>query len=226
MVLFLFLLKEHLGDDFRPIINNNKMQYCSKEEALLRLFYNLSTSFFLVFFFIFFSSILLFKFFYFLGSPLFPRSYYSSFIHKTNNPFFHFFFFLSNINYLFIFCRNEYEYEYNMSSEEEEEEEEKEEEGYGNGIIYGEGETVSFLDEEAETRMSRWQQSQLPDEEILLTDLEEPWLMKSTDPDGQITTNSSVYESPQASEPDQHYQQDEDDKDDDQMPKELTVSLR
>ncbi|XP_022929921.1 uncharacterized protein LOC111436369 isoform X2 [Cucurbita moschata] len=142
------------------------MQYLPKQqeqqeqqEAVLRLFYTLSTSFFLLFFFISFSSILLFKFLHFLGTPLFPRY--------------------------------EYEYEYNFSSEEEEEEEE-EEEGYGSGI-HGETGTVSYLDEEAETRMSRWQ-SQLPDEEeeVLLTDLEEPWIMdSSTDPD------SSVYESPQ-----------------------------
>ncbi|KAG7021609.1 hypothetical protein SDJN02_15335, partial [Cucurbita argyrosperma subsp. argyrosperma] len=139
------------------------MQYWPKQqeqqeqqEAVLRLFYTLSTSFFLLFFFISFSSILLFKFLHFLGTPLFPRY--------------------------------EYEYEYNFSSEEEEEEEE---EGYGSGI-HGETGTVSYLDEEAETRMSRWQ-SQLPDEEeeVLLTDLEEPWIMdSSTDPDSSIFGDS------------------------------------
>ncbi|XP_023002241.1 uncharacterized protein LOC111496143 isoform X2 [Cucurbita maxima] len=169
-----------------------QQQQAAEEEAVLRLFYNLSTSFFLLFFFISFSSILLFKFLHFLGTPLFPR--------------------------------NEYEYEYNFSSEEEEEEEE--EEGYGNGI-HGETGTVSYLDEEAETRMSRWQR-QLPDEEeeVLLTDLEEPWIMDSTDPDGQTTTNSSVYESPQALEQHQYHQhQDEEEEEDHQMPEQLKGSL-
>lgn len=121
------------------------------------------------------------------------------------------------------FCRNEYEYEYNAVSSNEEEEEEEEEERYGSGI-YG----TSFLDKEAETRMSRWQ-SQLPDnEEILLTDLEEPWItMESIDLDDQITTNSSVYESPQSALQvlDEQYPQGDDDHDD-QMPEELTVSLK
>ena len=78
---------------------------------------------------------------------------------------------------------------------------------------------MSYLDEEAETRMSRWQ-SQLPDEEeeVLLTELEEPWIMdSSTDPDGQTTTNSSVYESPQALEQHQYHP-------DHQMPEQLKVS--
>ncbi|KAG7023233.1 hypothetical protein SDJN02_14258, partial [Cucurbita argyrosperma subsp. argyrosperma] len=48
----------------------------AEEEGVLRLFYNLSSSFFLLFFFFSFSSILLFKFFHFLGSPLFPRNEY------------------------------------------------------------------------------------------------------------------------------------------------------
>ncbi|KAA0058075.1 DUF1666 domain-containing protein [Cucumis melo var. makuwa] len=73
--------------------------------------------------------------------------------------------------------------------------------------------------------MSRWQ-SQLPDnEEILLTDLEEPWItMESIDLDDQITTNSSVYESPQSAlQLDEQYPQGDDDHDD-QMPEELTDS--
>lgn len=123
--------------------------------------------------------------------------------------------------FFFSFYRNEYEYEYNAVSSNQEEEEEEEEERYGSGI-YG----TSFLDKEAETRMSRWQ-SQLPDnEEILLTDLEEPWItMESIDLDDQITTNSSVYESPQAAlQLDEQYLQENDH--DDQMPEELTVSLK
>lgn len=104
-----------------------------------------------------------------------------------------------------------------MSSEEEEEE------GYGNGI-YGKVKTMSFLDKEAETRMSRWQSQLLDKEEILLTDLEEPWItMESTNLDDQITTNSSVYGSPQASQLDEYYLSEDDD---DQMPEELTVSLK
>lgn len=104
-----------------------------------------------------------------------------------------------------------------MSSEEEEEE------GYGNGI-YGKVKTMSFLDKEAETRMSRWQSQLLDKEEILLTDLEEPWItMESTNLDDQITTNSSVYGSPQASQLDEYYLSEDDD---DQMPEELTDSER
>ncbi|KAF3438568.1 hypothetical protein FNV43_RR21331 [Rhamnella rubrinervis] len=51
------------------------MQYCSKEEALVRLFYNLSSSFQLLFIFLYIFSIFLFKFLHFVGSnPIFPRN--------------------------------------------------------------------------------------------------------------------------------------------------------
>ncbi|XP_038901240.1 uncharacterized protein LOC120088168 [Benincasa hispida] len=155
--------------------------------------------------------------------------------YNLSSSFFLVFFFLSFSSILLfksfyflgspLFPRNEYEYEYNAVSSEEGKEEEEEEEGYGNGI-YGKVEAMSFLDKEAETRMSRWQR-QLPDnEEILLTDMEEPWItMESTDLDDQITTNSSVYESPQTSQLDEYHHQ-EDDDDDDQMLEELTDSER
>ncbi|KAL5544776.1 hypothetical protein UlMin_008560 [Ulmus minor] len=48
---------------------------CSKEEALIRLFYNVSSSFKLLFLFFSLSFIFLSKFFYFVGSnPIFPRN--------------------------------------------------------------------------------------------------------------------------------------------------------
>ncbi|XP_062118128.1 uncharacterized protein LOC133831742 [Humulus lupulus] len=51
---------------------------CSKEEALVRLFYNASSSFQLLLLFSSFSFIFLTKFFHFIGSnPIFPRSQYS-----------------------------------------------------------------------------------------------------------------------------------------------------
>jgi hypothetical protein len=48
---------------------------CSREEALVRLFYNTSSFFHLLLLFLYVSSIVLAKFFYFVGSnPIFPRS--------------------------------------------------------------------------------------------------------------------------------------------------------
>ncbi|XP_068309315.1 uncharacterized protein [Pyrus communis] len=48
---------------------------CSAEEALVRLFYNTSSSFLLLLLLLYVSSIFLFKLFYFVGSnPIFPRS--------------------------------------------------------------------------------------------------------------------------------------------------------
>ena len=130
------------------------------------------------------------------------------------------FFFSLNLSFLhvfllFFFCRNEYEYGYEVEDDKEEEEEEEEEEAGGTEV-----ERTTFLDKEAETRMSRWQ-SQLPDEEeLLFIDLEEPWLMESSDPLAQIKTSSSVYESPQP------LQREDDNDEDDPMPKEVTVSLK
>ena len=124
-------------------------------------------------------------------------------------------FFMYFFSFFFFFCRNEYEYGYEVEDDKEEEEEEEEEEAGGTEV-----ERTTFLDKEAETRMSRWQ-SQLPDEEeLLFIDLEEPWLMESSDPLAQIKTSSSVYESPQP------LQREDDNDEDDPMPKEVTVSLK
>ncbi|KAL2625969.1 hypothetical protein AAZV13_07G083300 [Glycine max] len=98
---------------------------CSKEEALVRLFYNASSSFHLLFLFLFSSSVLLIKFINFIGSfNIFQRSYATllpSFISLTLTCLQH----LSNSTFLFACCRDHYEY---VSSEYDEEEEEAEEE--------------------------------------------------------------------------------------------------
>jgi len=108
-------VKECLGRSFSA---KKKKMPCSKEEALVSLFFNVSSFFLLLFLFFYCATHLLAKLFHFLGS----------------NPIIFFFFFFFLIEF-FVFCRNQNGYEYNLVSEDEEKEEAQ---GGGEGFFHAE----------------------------------------------------------------------------------------
>ncbi|OMP02155.1 Ribosomal protein L34Ae [Corchorus olitorius] len=167
---------------------------CSKDEALLRFFYNLSSSSFLLLLFIYTSSILLAKFFCFIGSfPLFNRS------------------------------QNEYDYAMFSEEEEEEEEEEAYGERFYRvncmendhlvaDIIHG-GESLVFLPE------TNFQKPQVDDFEEESMNMMNPHEQLTSSEDQEYASYSteqfSAHDSSPCSDSDEHHDDDDDDDDDD-----------